>query len=70
MIVKIKVAVLSHPTELVVLYVCVPELVYVVLFQVYVSQAVTDELDVLALFTVKLVVTVESQPLDAVSTSV
>ena len=62
LIVKFNVAVLSHPAAFVPSHVYVPEAVYVVPFQLYVSQAVC----VLVLVVLLLIVTVKvctlSQP--------
>ena len=58
LIVKLSVAVLSHPAAFVVLYVYEPELVYVVPFQVYVSQAVAELVLVVELLIVIVVIAI------------
>ena len=66
LIVKFKLAVLSHPIALVVTYVYAPDEVYAVPFHVYESQAVAELVDVVDGLIVKLSVAVESHPLEFV----
>ena len=68
LIVKFKLAVLSHPIALVVTYVYAPDEVYAVPFHVYESQAVAELVDVVDGLIVKFKVAVESQPLELVVT--
>ena len=60
--VRFNVATESHPTELVVVYVYTPLEVYVLPFQVYMSQTLADEVDVVDLRMVRFNVATESHP--------
>ena len=70
LMVKFNIAVESHPTELVVENEYVPLLVYVVPFQVYVSQIVILSVNEVLRLMVKFKVAIESQPTELVVVNV